>query len=125
MLFDPKGQTGIIDEAELGINGKGALNEKVTVATGQHLAELARELTAKTGRQFKIHSFILLRDSSKLGRAKGSSLTDKELDFADGMIKRNILRLDWHEKNEKGQPGVRLSGGGSYLMKIFEALFDQ
>ncbi|WP_150046945.1 DEAD/DEAH box helicase family protein [Methylomonas rhizoryzae] len=125
VLFDPKGQTGIIDEAELGISGKAALNEKVTVATGRHLAELARELTAKTGRKVMIHSFILLRDSSKLGRPKGSSLTDKELALAEEMIRQHILRLDWHEKRENGSRGFRLDNGETCLSRLFAQIAGQ
>jgi len=122
VLFDPKGQTGIVNELTLGLDGTSSLNEKVRVATSGHLSELARELTAKFGRNFTIHSFILLRDSSLLGKPKGSSFNEKEFSFVEKMIKRNVLRLDWHDKNERGQPGVKLPDGSSYLTKIFEAI---
>lgn len=122
VLFDPKGQTGIVEESSLGMNGGEALNEKVTVAGGEHLAELARELTIRTGRKFAIHSFILLRDSSPLGKPKGGVMTDSEAGLAERMIERHVLRLDWHAKNEAGDPGVRLPGGVDYLMKLFELI---
>jgi hypothetical protein len=121
-LFDPKGQTGILDESGLGIDGGDAMNEKVRIATSGQLAELARELISKSDRSFAIHSFILLRDTSPLGKTKGSGFTDKEETFAVQMIKKNVLRLDWYDKNEAGQNGVKLPDGSSYLTKIFEVI---
>jgi hypothetical protein len=121
-LFDPKGQAGILAESALGIDGGNTMNEKVRVATSGQLAELARELISQSGRSFTIHSFILLRDSSPLGRPKDDSFNDKEEIFSVQMLKQNVLRLDWHDRNEKGPPSVKLLDGSSYLTKIFEVI---
>ena len=121
-LFDPKGQTGIRNEEDLGLRGSGALNDKVRVANSGHLSELARELERCTAQRWKIHSFILLRDSSPLGRFKGSAPTDPEMELAESMIQKGVLRLDWHEENELGQRSVPLRDGFSYLSRIFGKL---
>jgi hypothetical protein len=121
-LFDPKGQTGIVKEDDLGLNGPDGMNDKVRVATSGHLVELAREMSKRTGRVWNIHSFILLRDTSPFGRFKGAAPNDRDMELAELMIQKGVLRLDWHEKNEQGQTSVRLRDGGSYLSRIFEKL---
>ncbi|GAB4564742.1 MAG: hypothetical protein Tsb0017_24870 [Geothermobacteraceae bacterium] len=121
-LFDPKGQTGIVKDEDLGLNGSEALNDKVRVATSGQLNSLARELSLRTQRNWSLHSFILLRDSSPLGRFKGSAPTDAEMKLAEAMIEKGVLRLDWHDENEKGQTSVRLRDGSSYLSRIFAQL---
>jgi len=123
-LFDPKGQTGIVKDEDLGLDGTEALNDKVRVATSGQLNELARELSQRTQRNWSIHSFILLRDSSPLGRFKGLAPTDKEMEFAEAMIQKGVLRLDWHDENELGQKSARLRDGSSYLTRIFEQLLS-
>ncbi len=121
-LFDPKGQTGIRNEDDLGLRGSGALNDKVRVANSGHLSELARELERRTDQKWKIHSFILLRDSSPLGKFNGAAPTDPEMELAESMIEKGVLRLDWHKRNELGQRSVPLRDGLSYLSRIFEKL---
>lgn len=121
-LFDPKGQTGIVKEDDLGINGADGMNDKVRVASSGQLAELARNLGKKTKRKWHVHSFILLRDKSPLGKWKGASPTDKEMELAELMINRGVLRLDWHAKNELGHDSVPLKDGRSYLSRIFEEI---
>ncbi len=121
-LFDPKGQTGIVKEDDLGLKGTDGMNDKVRVATSGQLAELAREMSKRTGRVWNIRSFILLRDTSPLGRFKGSAPNDWDMNLAEAMIEMGVLRLDWHEKNEQGQTSVRLRDGSSYLSRIFEIL---
>jgi hypothetical protein len=98
------------------------MNDKVRVATSGHLVELAREMSKRTGRVWNIHSFILLRDTSPFGRFKGAAPNDRDMELAELMIQKGVLRLDWHEKNEQGQTSVRLRDGGSYLSRIFEKL---
>jgi hypothetical protein len=122
VLFDPKGQTGIVKEDDLGLNGVDGMNDKVRVATSGQLSELARQMRKQTGRQWDIYSFILLRDKSPLGRWKGSAPTDKEMEMAEAMIQKGVLRLDWHPKNEQGQDSVPLRDGSSYLSRIFERI---
>jgi superfamily II DNA or RNA helicase len=122
-LFDPKGQTGIIKEDDLGLKGAHGMNDKVSIATSGQLNALARDLQTQTGgRLWSVHSFILLRDKSPLGRWKGASPIPKEMELAEDMIKRGVLRLDWHSKNELGQNASPLMGGDSYLSRIFAAI---
>jgi superfamily II DNA or RNA helicase len=121
-LFDPKGQSGIMREDDLGLSGGSAMNDKVRVATGVQLPELAQELTHRTKRQWAVHSFILLRDSSPLGKWRGASATNQEMVLAERMIHQNVLRLDWHFKNELGQASSPLRNGDTYLSRIFERL---
>jgi hypothetical protein len=96
LLVDPKGQTGITDWSNL------EMNEKVRIATGTHLPELARKLTTQHGKPFKIDSFILLRDSSPMGKLKTQSPTIDDLKQIEQMKAKHVLRLDWHGKNETG-----------------------
>lgn len=121
-LFDPKGQTGIVNQDDLGLKDGHAMNDKVRVARSGQLTELARELTVKTKRHWDIQSFILLRDKSPLGRWKGAGPTHTEMELADAMICLNVLRLDWHKQNELGQAASLLRGGDSYLSRIFRVL---
>ncbi|MGO1343619.1 DEAD/DEAH box helicase family protein [Chromohalobacter japonicus] len=121
-LFDPKGQTGIVKEDDLGLTGDTGMNDKVRVATSGQLVELAKQLQGQTGRQWSLHSFILLRDKSTLGRWKGSAPTDQEMELAEAMIKRGVLRLDWHATNESNQRSAPLRDGDSYLSRIFARL---
>lgn len=124
-LFDPKGQTGIVNQDDLGLKQTYAMNDKVRIGRSGQLAELARELRTRTKRHWDIHSFILLRDSSPLGRWKGAAPTDQEMELAEVMISRRVLRLDWHEKNELGQAASPLRGGDSYLSRIFKVLCEE
>jgi hypothetical protein len=124
VLFDPKGQTGIVKKDDLGIQGPDGMNDKVRVATSGQLLELARELELRTKRHWLIRSYILLRDSSPLGRFKGSSPTDLEMELVEAMVGKGVLRLDWHEKKENGQTGVLLRGGQNYLSRIFENIIS-
>jgi len=120
-LFDPKGQTGIVNDADLGFSGT-AMNEKVAIGSSGQLSQLAKDLQQKYTRKFAVHSFILLRDSSPLGKWTGSAPSDKEMQLAESMIQKGVLRLDWHLENELGQSSVPLSDGRSYLSRIFERL---
>ena len=98
------------------------MNEKVSIAKSGQLKELAKQLANKTGRKWAIHSFILLRDSSPLGRWKGAAPKDSEMELAEQMIARHVLRLDWHHENELGQSAAPLLDGSSYLSRIFKIL---
>ena len=121
-LFDPKGQTGIVNAEDLGLGGKGAMNDKVSIARSGQLTELARELQIRTKRHWDVQSYILLRDKSPLGRWKGAAPTDMEMELAETMIEHHVLRLDWHDKNELEQSASPLRGGDSYLSRIFALL---
>ena len=73
--------------------------EKVTIAdkaTNPTLPNIEKELKRIHKKDFVLNSFILLRDKSELG--KNQSAQWKK----DNMIAKNILRLDWHLEDEKG-----------------------
>jgi uncharacterized protein (DUF1697 family) len=82
----------------------GGANAKVKLAKSGHLAELARKLESahKPAKKFGVHSFILLRDSSELGRISGAVPTTAELAVIADMEKHHVLRLDWAAANENG-----------------------
>lgn len=114
ILIDPKGQTGILDWSNLGEN------EKVKLAIGGHLQELARKLSQQHGKPFRVDSFLLLRDSSDLGRLKGQSPDTGELKKIEEMKAKHLLRLDWHGRSETGIK--RVWGHETYLDVIFKVL---
>lgn len=116
ILIDPKGQTGITDWAKL------EENEKAKVATNGQLAILARELTRKQSRTFKVDSFILLRDSSPLGKIKGQNPTKQELELIEKLKAKHVLRLDWHLKDESGNKLPEYWNGKTYLDVMFEVM---
>ena len=114
ILIDPKGQTGITDWSKM------EDNEKVRLATGGHLAELARKLSNRYQRPFKVDSFILLRDSSPMGKPKGQTPdTAQELEIIQMMKAKHLLRLDWHEYDESGNMRSRFWHDKTYLEAIF------
>ncbi|UFS69465.1 DEAD/DEAH box helicase family protein [Geomonas sp. RF6] len=115
-LIDPKGQTGITDWSKL------EENEKVRISTGNHLPELARRLSQQYGKQFKVDSFILLRDSSPMGKLKALTPTADELKMVEQMKAKHVLRLDWHARNEAGDNQSAYWDGKTYLDFMFEQL---
>ena len=74
---------------------------------------LEKRLEAEQRRKFCFNSFLLLRDSSELGRGETVAFIE------DNMLPYNILRLDWHEKTEDGSTS-RLFKNQSYLDLMFE-----
>ena len=74
-------------------------NEKVKIAdknTNDTLTKLEIELSKQHNKTFILNSFLLLRDSSALGK-------NKPIDWVnDNMITKNIFRLNWHNEDEKG-----------------------
>lgn len=113
LFIDPKGQRGIIDEATLSYVN----HPKVKLARkseDETLVNLEEQLESKQDRTFRLNSFLLLRDSSKLG-------TGKSLEWIqDNMLAYNILRLDWHEKKENGSMSQLFNDEKSYLDLMFE-----
>jgi hypothetical protein len=99
LLIDPKGQSGIQDMHSL----KSGINAKVKLAHSGHLQELARQLADAISprRKILVHSFILLRDSSPLGKLAGTTATTIELDTIQEMQRNHVLRLDWASHDEK------------------------
>ena len=89
------------------------------MATGGHLKDLARKLSARHGKPFKVDSFILLRDSSPMGNLKAQTPDHQELAMIEQMKAKHVLRLDWHGKNEAGDRQSSHWGGKGYLEAIF------
>lgn len=116
LLIDPKGQTGITDWSNL------EMNEKVRIATGTHLPELARKLSARHGKPFKVDSFILLRDSSPMGKLKTQSPAPDDLKRIEQMKDKHVLRLDWHDRNEAGDKQSPFWQGKTYLDVMFNVV---
>lgn len=91
-FIDPKGQMGTKDFATE------QYKEKVTIAdkaTNPTLPNIEKELKRIHKKEFSLNSFILLRDSSELGKLAKADWKK------DNMIAKNILRLDWHKLDEK------------------------
>jgi hypothetical protein len=91
-FIDPKGQMGTKDFATE------QYKEKVTIAdkaTNPTLPNIEKELKRIHKKEFSLNSFILLRDSSELGKIAKADWKK------DNMISKNILRLDWHNLDEK------------------------
>lgn len=116
VFFDPKGQTGIRNDTDM------TLNDKVRIATSGQLTELARKLESKYPGRFDVQSFILLRDSSPLGKWKGQVPNREELILMKKMQKTHVFRLDWHQEDENGNRINRLIDGKNYLDLIFEGI---
>ena len=109
----PKGAREIIGgtKADYKSHPKVKLAQK---SEDETLVTLENRLAAKEGRKFCLHSFLLLRDSSELG--KDEPITWVE----ENMLAYNILRLDWHEKTEDGSTGRLFRDQKSYLDLMFE-----
>ncbi|MDP3440113.1 MAG: hypothetical protein Q8R95_10995, partial [Azonexus sp.] len=95
-----KGQSGILDLHSLTTGS----NAKVKLAHSGQLQEIARQLSdaITPRRKITVHSFILLRDSSPLGKLSGSIANTIELATIEDMQRRNVLRLDWASRDELG-----------------------
>ncbi|MCY3742900.1 MAG: hypothetical protein OXH00_17945, partial [Candidatus Poribacteria bacterium] len=112
LFIDPKGQRGIIDDETLSYQN----HPKVKLARKSEdktLITLEKKLEAKQDRTFHLNSFLLLRDSSKLGNRQSDEWIEKN------MLAYNILRLNWHEKTESGSISP-FRDRKSYLDLMFE-----
>jgi hypothetical protein len=112
-FIDPKGQMGTKDFAT------DQYKEKITIANkslNPTLPNIEKELKLIHKKDFVLNSFILLRDSSELGKFA------KEGWKKENMITKNIFRIDWHEKDEKenNSDQSKLIDGKSYLDWIIE-----
>ena len=113
LFVDPKGERGFIDETTL----TQLSHPKVKLARkseDETLVTLEKQLEAKEDRKFCLNSFLLLRDSSKLGREKPTKSVE------DNMLAYNIFRLDWHKKTEDGSTSRLFRDQKSYLDLMFE-----
>ena len=117
-FVDPKGQTGMIDPGTLDFNAKVRLGE----AASPTLRDLARRLSDLNPSRVQVHSFMLLRDSSQLGREQSHHGDVNWL--RRNLVDRNLLRLDWHRHREDGSPSdfFAVFGGLSYLDLMLQRL---
>ena len=95
LFIDPKGERGITG----GTKGNYKSHPKVKLAQkseDETLVTLEKQLEAEQNRKFCLNSFLLLRDSSELGKNEPIEWVE------ENMLAYNILRLDWHEKTEDG-----------------------
>jgi len=112
-FIDPKGQMGTKDFATEQYKEKVSIADKSTNTT---LLNIEKELKRIHKKDFVLNSFILLRDSSELGKHSNS-------DWKKGnMIDKNILRLDWHKQDEKENNAdqTKLVDNKTYLDWIME-----
>jgi hypothetical protein len=112
-FIDPKGQMGIKD-----FNTE-QHKEKITIAdksTNLTLTNIENELKQIHKKDFVLNSFILLRDSSELGKVANADWKKKN------MIAKNIFRLDWHKQDEKENNAdqTKLVDNKTYLDWIME-----
>ena len=110
LFIDPKGQRDLLDDTTLHYHPKVKLARKSEDKT---LVMLEKQLEAAQGRTFHLNSFILLRDSSKLGNEQPEEW------IAENMVDYHILRLNWHEKMEDGSTSP-FCERKSYLEVMFE-----
>lgn len=113
LFIDPKGQRGIIDDKTLDYQN----HPKVKLARKSEdktLITLEKRLEAEQGSTFCLNSFLLLRDSSKLGDGQSIEWIEQN------MLANNILRLNWHEKTEDGSTSRLFKDEKSYLDLMFE-----
>lgn len=113
-FIDPKGQMGTKDFATE------QYKEKVTIAnkaTNPTLPNIEKELKRIHKKEFSLNSFILLRDSSELGKLAKADWKK------ENMIAKNILRLDWHKQDEKENNAdlTKLVDNKTYLDWIMES----
>ncbi len=114
-FIDPKGQFGLIDFETL------QASEKVLIADKENnptLTEIEKELKRVHKKEFELNSFLLLRDSSDLGKRKSADWKKEK------MIAKNILRLDWHahDERENNADQTELVESKTYLDWIVEKL---
>ena len=112
-FVDPKGQMGTKDFNTEQHKEKILIADKANNLT---LPNIEAELKRIHKKDFVLNSFILLRDSSELGK-----VTKPEWK-KENMISKNIFRLDWHREDEKENKAdqEKLVDGKSYLDWIFE-----
>lgn len=89
-------------------------SEKVRIAdkvNNTTLTEIESELKRIHKKEFVLNSFLILGDSSDVGKHK-SAAWKKE-----NMIAKNVLRLDWHLTDEKDNKAdqTELVDGKNYL----------
>ena len=117
-FIDPKGQMGLKDYKTEQHREKIKIANKTTNPT---LPNIEKELTRIHKKDFVLNSFILLRETSELGKVAHSEWKKRE------MIDKNILRLDWHSEDETGSKAdeTKLVEGKTYLDWIIEKTLSE
>ena len=113
LFIDPKGERAIIG----GTKGDYKSHPKVKLAQkfeDKTLVTLEKRLETEQNRAFCLNSFLLLRDSSSLGKDQSDEWVE------ENMLAYNILRLNWHEKTEDGSTSRLFKDQKSYLDLMFE-----
>ena len=112
-FIDPKGQMGTKDLTTEQYKENITIADKTTNVT---LTNIEKELKRIHKKDFSLNSFILLRDSSELGKLARPDWKK------ENMIVKNILRLDWHKLDEKGNNAdqTKLVDNKTYLDWIME-----
>ncbi len=113
IFIDPKGEREIIG----GTRGDYKIHPKVKLAQkseDQTLITLGKKLETEQEQRFQLDSFLLLRDSSELGKGEDVNW------ITENMLPYNILRLDWHDKKEEGSSSRLFNDEKSYLDLMFE-----
>lgn len=115
-FIDPKGQMGIQDTTTLLDNEKVKIADKTNNYT---LVRLEKELSKTHKKTFILNSFLLLRDSSEMGKIGVSTKIEW---LKKNMIDKNIFRLNWHHEDEKGNRVTinNLPDGKNYLDLIMD-----
>ena len=113
LFIDPKGERDITGGTKSNYKShpKVKLSQK---SEDETLVALEKQLAAKEGRKFCLNSFLLLRDSSDLGKEESDEWVK------ENMMAYNIQRLNWHEKTEDGSTGKLFKDEKSYLDLMFE-----
>ncbi|MCY3724855.1 MAG: DEAD/DEAH box helicase family protein [Candidatus Poribacteria bacterium] len=115
LFIDPKGERDITG----GTRADYKNHPKVKLARkseDETLVTLEKQLEAKVGRKFCLNSFLLLRDSSELGKGEPVKWIE------ENMAPYNILRLNWHGRTENCSTSQRLNDEKSYLDLMFEKI---
>lgn len=112
-FVDPKGQFGLIDFETLQASEKVRIADKANNPT---LTEIEAELKKVHEMDFILNSFLILRDTSAVGKRKPTEWKREH------MISKHILRLDWHVTDEKDNNAdqAELVEGKNYLDWIME-----
>lgn len=113
LFIDPKGARELIGGARANYQN----HPKVKLARKSEdktLVTLEKRLAAQHGRPFFLNSFLLLRDSSELGKGQPPEWVE------ENMLANNMLRLNWHKKTEDGSTSRLFKGQKSYLDLMFE-----
>ena len=113
LFIDPKGEREIIAKGDYKNHPKVKLARK---SHDETLAALEAQLATEQDREVCLNSFLLLRDSSELGKDQPDDWIEQN------MVAHHIFRLDWHKETEDGSTGRLFQDQKSYLDLMFETV---